>query len=508
MENVRENTIELKNVSVEFPGVKALNHACLKLQAGNVRAVVGANGAGKSTMMKVLSGVNSNYTGQVCFNDETVEIRSTDDAKQLGIEIVYQEVDTALIPTLSVGENIMIEHFVYGLKKRSFVDWKYIFKTSDMLLKELNLQLDSRTLVSNLSLAQKQMVLIARAIHCKCRFLILDEPTAPLSDAETQKLFEIVRQLKSEGVGIIFISHRLQEIFEICDDITVMRDGCIIESFPITKDVTIDHIVSLMLGDARIDTLDKSNRQIGEVALSVEHFSDRKHRIHDIDFNIRSGEIVGVAGLVGAGKTEFCKALFGVYGKTYGTMKIKGKVVSVNNPAQAVRSGLAFIPEERRKEGVVVGEPIYSNLSLATLSNLTGIFSFIKKKKELETARVKICELHIKAPSEKQRVALLSGGNQQKVTIGKWLDSSADIYIFDEPTKGIDVGAKNEVYKLIVKLAREGKAIIYATSEQSEIMTITDRTYILFDGAIKKEVVTSETNEEELLFYSTGGKKE
>lgn len=500
--------IAMKDISVEFPGVKALQHVGCDFEGGRVKALVGANGAGKSTLMKVLSGVNSNYTGQITFDGRPVEIRSPGDAKKLGIEIVYQEVDTALVPSLSVGENIMTEYLVYGLKKGGVVNWKHLHSEAARVLERLHVPLDTHVLVSSLTLAQKQMVVIARAALGNCSFLILDEPTAPLSQNETEKLFDLVRQLKAEGVGIIFISHRLDELFEICDSITVLRDGQLIKTFDLDETTTIPSIVELMLGRAYNEAIDRSGREIGGTLLETRGLADREHKVTGVDMTVRRGEIVGLSGLVGAGKTELCKTLFGAFGKQEGELLLNGRPVQASSPAQAVKSGMAFIPEERRKEGILVGEPVVSNLSLATLSKHTRALSVIDRKSESQAAEGKVEDLKIKTPSIRQRVGLLSGGNQQKVTIGKWLDSGADLYIFDEPTKGIDVGAKAEVYRLIVELARQGKGIIYASSEQAEIMSLTDRVYVMYSGKIQKELVTAETDEAELLFYSTGGTKD
>ncbi len=500
--------ITMRDISVEFPGVKALQHVDCDFEGGRVKALVGANGAGKSTLMKVLSGVNANYTGQITFDGNPVEIRSPGDAKKLGIEIVYQEVDTALVPNLSVGENVMMEYLVYQLKNVGRVDWNYLHRAAAEVLERLKVPLNTKALVSTLTLAQKQMVVIARSALAGCKFLILDEPTAPLSKTETEKLFELVRQLRSEGVGVIFISHRLDELFEICDSITVLRDGQLVKTFDMDESTTIPGIVELMLGRVYNETIDRSGRQIGEVLLQTQNLSDRQNRVQDINITVHKGEIVGLSGLVGAGKTELCKTLFGAFGKPVGEIRINGKQIRLTNPADAVHGGMAFIPEERRKEGIIVGETVTANLSLATLKKHTGILSWVNRKSENSAAENKVKELKVKTPSIFQRVGLLSGGNQQKVTIGKWLDSGADVYIFDEPTKGIDVGAKAEVYRLIVELARQGKGIIYASSEQSEIMSLTDRVYVMYSGKIQKELITAQTDEAELLFYSTGGTKD
>ena len=500
--------ISMKNICVEFPGVKALQNVDCDFRGGEVKAVVGANGAGKSTFMKVLSGVNSNYTGDITIDGESVRITNTKVAKDLGIEIVYQEVDTALVPNLSVGENIMMDYLTNGIGKSGLVNWGHLHKEASDILNRLELPISSRQMVATLTLAQKQMVVIARAMIGKCRFLILDEPTAPLSQKETEQLFELVRKLKEDGVGIIFISHRLNELFEICDSITVLRDGQHIKTFDLDKTVTQDYIVELMLGKVFDQKVDKSGRSIGENVLETRKLSDSKGTIQNIDIYVRKGEIIGVSGLVGAGKTELCKTIFGALGKYSGEILINGKEVVNSSPAQAVKNELAFVPEERRKEGILVGESVTNNISSVTLNKYTGFLAFINRKAEEASTQKKIQQLAIKTPSSKQKVGLLSGGNQQKVVIGKWLDSDAAVYIFDEPTKGIDVGAKGEVYKLIVELAKQGKAIVYATDEFSEIMNLTDRVYVMYNGRIQKELKTAETNENELLFYSTGGQKD
>ena len=369
------------------------------------------------------------------------------------------------------------------------------------------MDIDVKKLVSNLTLAEKQMVVIARNMVQNCRFLILDEPTAPLSQKETETLFDLVRRLKKKNCGIIFISHRLNELFEICEEIAVMKDGQMVGERKVDGVLKIEDIVQMMLGGARRMELDKSGRTVGEVILKTSGLSDRTGKVHDINMEVRRGEIVGISGLVGAGKTELCKTLFGEYGKVNGTYEVAGRPVNPGSPADAIAMGLALIPEERRKEGIILEETVARNLSVVTLKKYSGLLTFINQGREMKAAEEKIDSLTIKTPSPNQKVGLLSGGNQQKVTIGKWLDSGAEIYIFDEPTKGIDVGAKNEVYKLIIELARQGKAVIYTSSEQSEILLVSDRTYVMYDGTIQKELTTAETSEEEILFYSTGGNK-
>ena len=505
MDNAGKNVIEVKGVSIEFPGVKALQNVSCKFESGMAKALIGANGAGKSTLMKVLAGANPTYTGEVYFNGKKVELRNPVDAKAQGVGIVYQEVDSILTPNLSVAENIMTDHLIYELKGLGVVNWFKLNKEAAAVLKELDIDINVKTLVSNLTLAEKQMVVIARAMVQNCKFLILDEPTAPLSQKETETLFDLVRRLKQKNCGIIFISHRLNELFEICEEIAVMKDGQMVGERQVDGKLKIDDIVQMMLGGKHVMDLDKFGRSIGEVVLKTENLKDKKGRVHNINMEIRKGEIVGISGLVGAGKTELCKTLFGEFGKVEGTYEINGKSVNPVCPADAIKAGLALIPEERRKEGIFIEETVNHNMSIVTLGKFSKVLTFINQRQELEAAEKKIASLTVKTPSPNQKVGLLSGGNQQKVTIGKWLDSNAEVYIFDEPTKGIDVGAKKEIYKLIVELARQGKAVIYTSSEQSEILLVSDRTYVMYDGTIQKELRTDQTTEEEILFYSTGG---
>ncbi len=507
MDNTNKNVIEVKNVSIEFPGVKALQNVSCRFESGKVKALIGANGAGKSTLMKVLAGANPTYTGEVYFNGQKVELRTPSDARNQGVGIVYQEVDSILTPNLSVAENIMTEHLVYELKGPGIVNWRKIRQEAKKVLEELGMDINVKTLVSNLTLAQKQMVVIARNMVQNCRFLILDEPTAPLSQKETETLFELVRRLQKKNCGIIFISHRLNELFEICQEIAVMKDGQMVGERQVDGVLKIEDIVQMMLGGQRELHLDKSGRTIGDVVLRTSDLGDKGGKVHNINMEVRRGEIIGISGLVGAGKTELCKTLFGEFGHVKGDYEVNGKKINPGSPSDAIKMGLALIPEERRKEGVFIEETVNRNLSVVTLGKYSGFLTFINRAGEARKAKEKIESLTIKTPSPNQKVGLLSGGNQQKVTIGKWLDSNAEVYIFDEPTKGIDVGAKNEIYKLIVELARQGKAVIYTSSEQAEILLVSDRTYVMYDGTIQKELMTEQTNEEEILFYSTGGKK-
>ncbi|MGW6663735.1 MULTISPECIES: ATP-binding cassette domain-containing protein [Peribacillus] len=496
--------LEMKKISIEFPGVKALSDVDFSVKSGTAHALVGANGAGKSTLMKVLSGAHVHYSGDIYIDGVKRDIRSPKAAQEQGIQIVYQEVDTALIPYLTVGENVMLNDMVQNMGKKQMVQWKELHNQAASILEDMKIRVPSKKLVRDLTLAEKQMVLIARAVSTECKFLILDEPTAPLSHTETTELFRIVNELKQKGVGIIFISHRLPEIFEICEEITIMRNG---ERVTCRKkeDITRTEVVENMLGKTMDEQFPEVNASIGDVILEVNGLSDAE-KVKNVSLNIKAGEIIGLAGLVGAGKTELCKTLFGHTSITAGEVILNGRKLSLKSPHEAVKSGLALVPEERRKEGVLVQESVSANLTAASLGKFSKTFSFVNRKAEKERAKEMIASLGIKTPSGEVNVENLSGGNQQKVAIGKWLMADADVYIFDEPTKGVDVGAKKDIFELIAELARNGKAIIYASSELSEIIGITNRTYVLYDGSTVIELETSKTNEEELLFYSTGGK--
>lgn len=499
--------LSTKNISIEFPGVKALEGVNFEVCTGETRAVVGANGAGKSTLMKVLAGANPGYTGEVLLDGRRVELRAPVESKRLGIQIVYQEVDTALYPTLSVAENIVQDDMIMG-KIGHAVNWKQVYAQGREALDRLHIrreQIDERTLVQNLTLAQKQMVLISKAIRAKCSFLILDEPTAPLSNTETEELFRVVRHLHAtENIAIIFISHRLNEILEICDQYTVMRNGRLIETSPVSENTRTSEIVEKMLGRSFEENYPKIPCEIGEKYFEIDHLSDAEGRIKDVSLYVRKGEIVGIAGLVGAGKSELCKTVFGAYKKGGGEIKIKGRKLEIKNPSDAVRQGIALVPEERRKEGVLVHENIAFNLSAACLSKFCTA-SFIRRDKVGANAEDFVKRLGILTPSVRQYVKNLSGGNQQKVAVGKWLAADCEVYIFDEPTKGVDVGAKRDIFALINEIAKNGKSVIYASCENSELLSLTDRIYVMYSGKVMAELQTKDTTEDEIMNYSVGG---
>lgn len=500
-------TLGTRNVSIEFPGVKALTDVNFEVTTGEIRAVVGANGAGKSTLMKILAGANPGYTGEVTLNNQVIDLRTTMAAKKHGIQIVYQEVDTALIPTLSVAENVMLGNMVMDARD-PMVHWNRTRRQAKEILDRLHIDVNVRKLVQNLSLAQKQMVLIAKAIASKCNFLILDEPTAPLSDTETSELFRLVAHLKeTENIAIIFISHRINEVLQICEKYTVMRNGEIVDTSPVTKSTTTREIVEKMLGRTFEEIFTKEKVPVGETVFEVEHLSGADGKVDDVSFHVRKGEIVGIAGLVGAGKSELCKTIFGAYKKTGGEVRLNGKPLKIDIPTHAVKNRIALVPEERRKEGVLVNENVTFNLSAACLHKFCTM-SFINKRKTDQNARKYVKELGVATPTIKQLVKNLSGGNQQKVAVGKWLAADCDVYIFDEPTKGVDVGAKQDIFRLINDITKQGNSVIYASCENAELLSITDRIYVLYDGRVMAELETKKTNEDEIMHYAVGSSAE
>ncbi|MFW5988521.1 MAG: sugar ABC transporter ATP-binding protein, partial [bacterium] len=408
--------LEMKNITKEFPGVKALDSVDFEVGNQEIHALVGANGAGKSTLMKVLAGVYNNFEGEIWIDEKKINIDNPKQAKAEGIVIVYQEVDTALIPSLSVAENIMMDYMIND-KEDIKMDWNYIRKKAKKEVESLDLDINVNKNVSELTLSEKQMVLIGRAIFHEAKYLILDEPTAPLSIEEAKKLFEIVNRLKKKGMSIIFISHRLDEVFKICEKVSILRNGEFIGSYNI-KDMTIDKVVEKMLGKKLENTFPKLECEIKDTIFKVNNLS-AANGVNNINLEVKAGELVGVAGLVGAGKTELSKALFGETKITGGEVKLLNKEIDNNNPHQAVKNGIALIPEERHTEGVLVNESIESNVTLVNLDEYCWN-SFLKKK-EIKNASLKIIDqVGIKTPGEKQLVRNLSGGNQQKVSIGKW----------------------------------------------------------------------------------------
>ena len=492
--------LEMRNISISFAGFPALRQVDFTLEGGSVHALVGANGAGKSTLMAVLSGTHDHYTGQVTIDGQPVNIRLPHQARDHGIHLVQQEVDVALVPTLNVAENIMLDRLS---EPGHWHNWSQLYLQAQRLTAELGLNIDLRARIESCTLAEKQLILLARALSHKCRFLILDEPTAPLDQAESARLFALVRKLKAAGMAVVFISHRIHELRDICDRMTVLRDGRLVSDDSMDG-LSNEHIIEKMIGH-QLDDIYPPRRPAhsGETLLQIQGMHD-KDKLRDISLRLHRGEILGIAGLAGAGKTELCKALFGATPSQVESGELNGKPWKPKEPHLSVEQGLALVPEERRKEGIFIDEDIPMNLSV-TADDTFSRWSIFNRRQSLSWAKDIISRLGIRASGPMQKLARLSGGNQQKVAIGKWLRSESQVLIFDEPTKGVDIKAKTDVFRLIDGLAQQGKGIIYASGEFAELVGLCDRILVLWDGRIVAELDAANVDEETLLVYSTGG---
>lgn len=489
----------MEGIDKHFPGVHALVQCRFELRAGEVHALVGENGAGKSTLMKVLAGVYPKDAGRILVKGQEVDIRSPRMAQQLGISMIHQELN--LMNHLTVAQNIFI-----GREPRvglNFVlDDKALNQQAWQLLEELHLNLDPHTKVGGLTVAKQQMVEIAKALSLNSQVLIMDEPTAALTDTEIDDLFNIIRHLREQGVGIVHISHRLEELKQISDRITVMRDGHFVDTVG-TPDATLDQIISMMVGrviyEAAPEIPDNPSQ---EVVLEVRNLN-RGRTIKDVSFTLKRGEILGFSGLVGAGRTEVARTIFGADRLHSGDIYIKGQKVHIANPSDAVKHGIAYLSEDRKRYGLTLGMSVEANIVLAAFRKYLGALGWVKFGQTRQAAQQYVDKLSIKTPGLQRKAKNLSGGNQQKVVIGKWLDADTDILIFDEPTRGIDVGAKSEIYKLLNDLARQGKAIIMISSELPEILRMSHRIIVMCEGRITGELTSAEATQEKIMKYAT-----
>lgn len=493
-----KNILEFQGINKSFVGVKVLQDISFGIKKGEIHALLGENGAGKSTLMKILSGAYSKDSGQITWEGKVVDIKNTVDSERLGIAIIYQELN--LIPELTVAENIYLNR---QPRKYGLVSWEKLYKDAENAIKQINVELNPKAVVSSLSVAQQQMVEIAKAISLNSKLLIMDEPTSTLTDAEAKKLFEVIKNLKEKGITIIYISHRMEEIFSICDSFTVMRDGVYIAGGNI-KDVDTDKIIEYMVGRSLSQIFPQRNNKIGNVVLEAEHIANDVE-VKDVSFSLKKGEILGFAGLVGAGRTETLKAVFGADKRARGSVKINGKKVSIRSPQAAIRQGIGFLPEDRKKEGLVTELPVLDNIVMAKMENsmTKGFFSM---SKAVNICRHYIKSLLIKTPSEKQKAKFLSGGNQQKVVLAKWLNCNPDIIVLDEPTRGIDVNAKMEIYHIIVNLAEQGKSIVLISSEMQEIIGLCDRVYVMYEGRVTGVLDKEKLTQQQIMHYATGGR--
>ena len=491
--------LSLTGVSKEFPGVKALNNVHFDLNKGEVHAIVGENGAGKSTLMKILSGIYKKDTGDIVYLGNHVNVKSPLEAQKLGISIIHQELN--LMPDLTVAQNIFIGR-ENRRKGRLFLDDRKLNKAAKVLLEELDLVLDPKQKVGELTIAKQQMVEIAKAVSYRGEVIIMDEPTSSLTPAETDALFKIIRSLRESGKGVVYISHRLEELSKITDRITVIRDGEYVKTLN-TAETSIPEVISLMVGRKVDQDQRPSVRSMSsEVVLKVEGISDSR-LLQDVSFELRKGEILGFAGLMGAGRTELARAIIGADHRSAGKIFLRGKEVKIKSPSDAVKSGIGYLSEDRKKYGLLLIQNVTFNVILSSIPSFSNKFGFLKTKPAGAITRDAIKQLSIRTPSENQYLKNLSGGNQQKVVISKWLTRDCDILIFDEPTRGIDVGAKDEIYKLLTKLASEGKSIIMISSELPEILRMSDRIAVMCEGKLTGIIENKDADQNKIMQYAT-----
>lgn len=491
-----EFVLELKNISKRFGGVEVLHGVSFGLRPGEVHALLGENGAGKSTLIKVITGIHQPDGGEIYLNDKHVHFNDPLQARLAGIAAIYQEL--SLCPDLNVAENIFLGRQPTTVGGR--IDWHKLYSEAGRLLTSLGVHLDLKAKARNLSIAQMQSVEIARAFSLNARILIMDEPTSSLTLHEVAELFGLVRRLRDEGTAIIFISHRLEELFEVADRVTVLRDGNYVDTRQV-KDVTRDELVRLMVGRTISNLFPKVEVQRGEVALKVEHLSCAGI-FEDISFEIHKGEILGMAGLVGAGRTDVARTIFGVLPPTSGTIEVEGRQVEISNPQQAINLGLAYVPEDRQLHGLIPAMDITSNISLPILQQYTRR-GWLMDKVEREAAFTAAQQMEVRANSIWQLARTLSGGNQQKVVLAKWLSTKPRILILDEPTRGIDVGTKAAVHALMSKLAAEGLAILMISSELPEVLGMSDRILVMHEGHMTALFSRAEATQEKIIDAAT-----
>jgi rhamnose transport system ATP-binding protein len=497
MKQPPEPIIELSEIAKQFGGVQALRGVDFSLLPGEVHALVGENGAGKSTLVKILAGIYRPDAGVLKIEGEAIELRSPTQAQALGIAVVQQE--PMLFPDLDVAENVFMGR--HPRDRFGRVDWKRIHREVDQLFASLDVSLSSHMPVQGLSVAEQQLVEIAKALSLQARVLVLDEPTAALSSHEVEELFAIVRQLRERGVAILFVSHRLEEVFRIADRLTVFRDGTHIITAPVSE-INTEEIIKHMVGRELSNLFPKGEAEIGDVVLEVRHLT-RAGVFADVSFQLRKGEILGFAGLVGAGRTEVARVLFGIDRAEGGEVWLKSKKVRIRSPQQAMDNGIAYVPEDRHQQGLVMNFSIASNVTLPILQQVSRL-GLINPRREQKIAGEYSRQLHVRSTGVEQLVNALSGGNQQKVVLSKWLATNPSVLILDEPTRGIDVGAKAEVHRIISDLAARGLAIILISSELPEVLAMADRVIVLHEGRITGTFARSEATQERVMFAATG----
>ena len=491
--------LEMRGITKTYPGVRALDGVDFTVRQGEVHALVGENGAGKSTLMKILAGAQPRDSGEILLNGRPVIIDTPQRAMDLGIAIIYQEFN--LVPYMTAAENIFLGREPRGALP-GFVNFSTMYSEAQKIIDRLGVRLSVRTPVNRLSVAQQQMVEVAKAVSQKAKIIAMDEPSATLTEHELENLFALIRQLKGEGVSIIYISHRLDEIFQIADRVTVLRDGHLVA----TKDVAEtnrEDVIRMMVGRELKEKIPKKPAPIGDPVLSVTGL-ERAGVLHDISFTVHKGEVVGIAGLVGAGRTEVARCIFGADPIDAGEIHVDGKRVDIRSPQDAIRLGIGLVTEDRKALGLVLGMAVRENVTLANLGFLSRL-GFVNRRKEREVTNRLVSDLGIKTPGIEQLVQNLSGGNQQKVVLAKWLFTKSKVMIFDEPTRGIDVGSKVEIYQLMNRLAENGVGIVMISSELPEVLGMSDRIIVMHEGRIAGELSAREATQEAIMHLATGG---
>ncbi|AQM70476.1 Ribose import ATP-binding protein RbsA [Vibrio campbellii] len=490
--------LQLSDIEKAFPGVKALDKASLNVYPGRVMALMGENGAGKSTLMKVLTGIYHMDAGSIKYQGQPAAFRGPRDSQEAGISIIHQELN--LIPELTIAENIYLGREFTGAMGR--IQWGKMYEEADKLLQRLNVKHSSKTLLGDLSLGEQQMVEIAKALSFESKVIIMDEPTDALTDKETESLFKVINELRDQGCGIVYISHRLKEIFKICDDITVLRDGKFIGECEV-KDTNEDGLIEMMVGRKLEEQYPRIDVKHGDVCLEVIGLTGSG--VHDINFTLQRGEILGVSGLMGAGRTELMKVIYGALPSERGVINLDNKTINPVSPQDGLANGIAYISEDRKGDGLVLGLSVKENMSLCALDKLTKGFQ-IQHGEEVVAVEDFIKLFNIKTPTRDQIIGNLSGGNQQKVAIAKGLMTKPKVLILDEPTRGVDVGAKKEIYQLINKFKADGMSIILVSSEMPEVLGMSDRIMVMHEGRITGEFDAKDADQETLLACAVGKK--
>ncbi|WP_027624315.1 xylose ABC transporter ATP-binding protein [Clostridium lundense] len=502
--------LEMNNITKEFSGVKALDNVCLKVKEGEIHALCGENGAGKSTLMKVLSGIykTGNYGGEIIYEGKKINLNGIKDSEDLGIVIIHQEL--ALIKELSISENIFIGS---EISNHGIINFNEMYNKTKKLLDEVRLDVNPATQIKELGIGQQQLVEIAKALSKNAKLLILDEPTASLTDSEVEVLMSIMNRLKAKGVTCIYISHKLNEVMALADNVTVIRDGKTIGTESIDN-LTQEKIINMMVGREMKDLYPREEHQIGEEFFEVKNFvaydsvNKKIKKVKDLSFKLRKGEILGIAGLIGSGRTELVSCIYGSYpGKYEGEAYLKGQKLNIKGPSDALKHGIAMVPEDRKRHGIIADMSVRNNITIANILNYKGKFNCINKDEEILDVKKYIEEIKIKTSSMDLNVGSLSGGNQQKVVLAKNLLVEPKILILDEPTRGIDVGAKYEIYKLMFELVKKGISIIMVSSELPEVLGISDRVLVMHEGELKGDFINKGLTQEKIMECAIGGSK-